>query len=80
MTASVASSQTISLDAILQTAGVITGKVTDSAGHPLAGVCVNADGSIYGGFFARTASDGSYTLRQLTPDSYDVAFSAGWRQ
>ncbi|HEX9034976.1 MAG TPA: carboxypeptidase-like regulatory domain-containing protein [Streptosporangiaceae bacterium] len=73
---------TSGISAVLQPAGSITGSVTDSAGKPLSGICVQAvlAGSsaslirFFGpgmGFVSR----GHYTIRGLAAGSYDVQFS-----
>jgi carboxypeptidase family protein len=73
--ATVTSQATTTADAVLPTGGVLSGVASGSHGRPVAGVCVFSDGE-FGGF-ARTASDGSYRLRQLFSGSYFVGFEGG---
>jgi len=54
--------------------GTITGRFIDADGNPLSQVFVSASGSSGGGGFGVTAADGSYTLGDLSPGSYTVAF------
>ena len=56
------------------TATKISGTVTDSGGHPIAGVCVNAVGATGAGPVNDTSSDGTYTLDGVAPGSYDIRF------
>jgi hypothetical protein len=67
------------IDALMAPYGGVSGTVTDSAHVPLLGICVTAvpqaPGSI--SVTAATASDGSYTINDLTPGSYQVDFAAG---
>jgi hypothetical protein len=81
---SVQSGQTASLGVELAEApGTVTGRVTDSAGAPLAGYDVSAgitepDGSIFRGTFPNfttTAADGSFTLMGLPPATWTVSAS-----
>ena len=73
------------IDGVLRQAGTITGVVTSSSGHPLAGICVTAapigqaasiatSGAGLGG--PTTNSRGDYQLSGLAPGRYSVAFSA----
>ncbi len=62
---------TDSINARLHPAGAISGTVTDTSGHPLAGIRVDTDGAD-----ARTGADGSYRIDMLAPaDDYRVCFS-----
>ena len=60
--------------------GRITGLVTSKAGHPLAGVCVEAGklGGRFGAQFfgATTSVSGRFTIKVRVPGSYKVAFVA----
>lgn len=55
----------------------ISGKVTDTSGHPLSGICVAA--FTLAGFLrtTTTATNGTYTVAGLPPGSYGVEFSIG---
>lgn len=54
-------------DFVLQPGGTITGLVTNAAtGAPVANVDVNASGDVYG--YARTTSDGRYTISGIVGD------------
>ncbi len=65
------------IDAVLQLDGTLTGKVTNSDGQPLGGICVVAQSSSFGFAFAITAADGTYTAKRVPPGSYDVQFIPG---
>ncbi|HEX9034977.1 MAG TPA: carboxypeptidase-like regulatory domain-containing protein [Streptosporangiaceae bacterium] len=67
---------TAGVDAVLQPDGMISGVVTGAASKPLAGICVVAMSQDSFGF-AKTKTDGSYTLRRLGPGSYQVQFVPG---
>jgi hypothetical protein len=56
------------------TTGTISGTVTDSAGHPIAGVSISA---VSPSETARTvtASNGFYSMTGLSPDTYVVTFT-----
>lgn len=58
-----------------QQLGVLTGRVVDEGGRPLKGVTVFPSG---GGesYETRTAADGNYTLVDLKPGRYRIAFFA----
>ncbi|MGI8667923.1 MAG: carboxypeptidase regulatory-like domain-containing protein [Jatrophihabitans sp.] len=68
-------------DMQLATAGAITGKVTDAAGHPLNGIVVetatNGSGVLPSGI--TTAADGSYRIADLGTDPLTVCFDARTR-
>ncbi len=82
-----------SLGFALSSAGVVTGTVTDKAGHPVPGVVVTAQnpqpylqpsfgyGSLYGGGSSTgTDRNGTYTLRGLDSNAVVPCFSgAGYR-
>ena len=57
-----------------ETTGTLTGTITDSAGHPLAGVSVSA---VAPSLTAKTTTgaNGFYSLTGLAPDTYTVTFS-----
>ncbi len=68
------------IDAVLTLAGRIAGTVTASAGGaPVAGICVQAEGTgSTGGFAAvKTRVDGSYVLNGLPAGAYQVSFTGG---
>ncbi|MDR2986872.1 MAG: carboxypeptidase regulatory-like domain-containing protein [Nocardiopsaceae bacterium] len=73
--ATVTSNVNTTLDAQLPTGGVIKGVVRDRHGKPLAGVCVYSL-SDFGGQ-ARSKSDGSYEIRQLSSGDYFLGFEGG---
>ncbi len=70
---------TTGADAVLQVGGVISGTVTDSHGKPVAGACIELDGS--GADTANspgsTGKDGSYVINQLPAGTYEVGFFGG---
>ncbi len=53
----------------IPTTGDITGYVNDTLGSPIYGATVSTN---TGGYSTTTATDGSYTLSGLSPDTYDV--------
>ena len=59
--------------------GSISGTVTDSSSHGLAGICVEVDGVLptVGGGFSSTLSGGGYTVTGLSSGTYDVEFVPG---
>jgi len=71
----------------LQLGAAIAGTVTDTTGHGLAGICVEAvsdsalqlgpGGFIGTGGFAMTGAGGSYNITALAPGPYLVDFSCG---
>jgi protocatechuate 3,4-dioxygenase beta subunit len=75
--------RTAGINAVLQPAGSISGVVTNSAGRPLAGVCVSAVnakasssqlGGLIGGNTPPTDSHGAYVVSGLAAGRYDVLF------
>ena len=55
--------------------GKISGTVTGK-GRPLSGICVEALGIRVGGIYgARTAKNGTYTIRNVRPGKYEVVFA-----
>ncbi|MDQ6777872.1 MAG: carboxypeptidase-like regulatory domain-containing protein [Actinomycetota bacterium] len=79
---SVQSGQTASLGVELaEVPGTVTGRVTDSAGAPIAGYDISAgitepDGSMFHGpfpIFTTTASDGTFTLMRLAPGTWTIS-------
>ncbi|MFN2562200.1 MAG: carboxypeptidase regulatory-like domain-containing protein [Jatrophihabitans sp.] len=71
-----ASQTTTGIDGHLSAAEAVTGKITDSSGHPLKGVDVRVGSPDGQDAAATTAADGSYTLRGLddipSGDQYTV--------
>jgi protocatechuate 3,4-dioxygenase beta subunit len=75
-----AAQTTSGIDAALDRAGTISGRVTDASGAPLDQVCVDArldtaDRDDYAGDFTITTADGRYSLRQVYPGNNVVMFS-----
>ncbi len=62
------------LDAHLEPAGAITGRVTTTGGAGVEGVCVQATTTDRVGGFARTGSDGTYHLLVSQDGAYRVQF------
>lgn len=68
------SGRTVIGDADLVPLGTVAGVVTDEAGTPLVGMCVDsARGNSLAS--ARTSSTGAYRLERLLPGSYSIRFS-----
>ena len=66
------------IDAALQPGPIISGTVTNSAGHKLSGICVlvgTPAGALFG--FEQTGSGGRYQVPDLSPGSYEVIFAPG---
>ncbi len=64
-------------DAVLQPAAEISGKVTNSAGTGLGGMCINFTGPQPPTLFFATDKNGSYLIGQLPAGSYELGFSSG---
>jgi hypothetical protein len=66
------------INASLDRGAIITGRVTNPGGSPLAGICVTATGvnSPGGGGSATTDSNGQYAINRLRSNSYKVGFRA----
>ena len=67
---------TSGIGAKMHPGGTITGKVTDSKGKALAGICVNVSG-VSGFGAATTDATGAYLVGDLGTGTYSVAFSPG---
>jgi hypothetical protein len=65
------------VNAVMQRAAGIHGKVTDAAGTGLGGMCVNFTGPLPPVLFIATSKNGSYDIEQLPPGSYELGFSNG---
>ncbi len=74
---------TTGVDATMQPGGTVTGILTDSAGHPLSGVCVgiaSLSDELFGdGTFTdiEFTSNGSFRAQNLSPGTYRVNFGCG---
>ena len=72
------------VDAVLQPGATITGKVTNTAGHALSGVCVSATTPAEAAFGpvneAQTNGKGTYTIPDLAPGQYLINFGCGIEQ
>ena len=66
---------TAGVDTVLPVGAIIRGKVTDTHGHPISGICVSVNGHGFGA--AKTAADGSYSVIALPTGSYKVSFAGG---
>lgn len=72
---------TRSIDAVMQPGGTVAGVVTDSAGHPLRGICAQAavsnddDDDVSGEFESEPQSNaaGHYRITNLSPGAYLVS-------
>jgi protocatechuate 3,4-dioxygenase beta subunit len=65
-------------DMTLLTVALISGRVVDAAGNPIAGVSVSANSTSGGYGSAQTAADGTYKVDGLAAGSYTLQFSK-WR-
>lgn len=65
---------TSGIDGVLQPGGLITGKVTDPSGRPIARMDVDVEDPNGDGDFACTNSAGTYRIPQLPPGRYTVEF------
>ncbi len=66
-----------SVNAVLVPGAEISGTVTDSHGHPLAGICIDIAGTNSGNSPYGTLSDGTYYVDQLPAGTYQLGFSTG---
>ncbi len=62
------------IDAELQPAGAITGRVTDGGGNPIEGVCAQASTATSVGNLATTDSNGDYAIVLAAAGDYKVQF------
>jgi S-layer protein (TIGR01567 family) len=69
----VSTDETVTVDIILQTGGIITGIITTSNGTPLANAYVSVSGPGYGS--ASTDINGNYTMSGLPAGNYFVSVS-----
>jgi hypothetical protein len=71
--------KTTSVNAILELGAEIVGRVTNSAGTALGGMCVELAGPASASPYVspQTAADGSYLVDQMTAGSYELAFTTG---
>ncbi|MCG2782620.1 MAG: carboxypeptidase regulatory-like domain-containing protein [Candidatus Altiarchaeales archaeon] len=70
---------TTGVNFVLSAGGSISGTVTDSTGNPVANAELNAwqsEGG-YGGGWAMTGSDGTYTMTGLSSGTYNIEVRAG---
>jgi hypothetical protein len=71
------------IDAAMQPGATIAGRVTNSAGRPVAGVCITAlppdlaGFGVFAGGDTSTNSSGAYVDANLAPGDYAVAFFSG---
>ena len=65
------------VNAVLLPGAEISGEVTDTHGHPLAGICMDINGPSSGNSPGATLSDGSYYVNQLPAGTYQLGFSTG---
>jgi Carboxypeptidase regulatory-like domain len=63
------------VDTVLPLGAIISGKVTDTRGAPVRGICVSVTG--HGFSAATTAANGTYSADALPSGTYRVAFSGG---
>jgi hypothetical protein len=64
----------LSATSALAAGGQITGRVSDPAGQPVAGLTVEATSSANATYSASTDADGRYAIAGLPADGYQVAF------
>jgi hypothetical protein len=74
----VAGKVTSGADVTMTRGATISGKVTDAAGKPLAGMCVEVDSAalLFPAEVA-TGSSGYYSIDQLSAGAYEAAFASG---
>ena len=72
----VASADVTGIDAALDRAASISGRVVDPDGNPLAGVSVQLQSVAFSYANATTGADGTYSARGLRPGDWRVSFSA----
>lgn len=67
------------INGVLPLGAEVSGVVTDSRGHPIGGICVEAArGPGFGAAtFGQTAANGSYAIGQLDAGTYTVQFMGG---
>lgn len=65
------------VNAVLQIGGIIAGKVTNTGGNPVGGMCVELEGTGAGNIPEFTGNDGGYQINQLTAGTYEVGFAGG---
>jgi hypothetical protein len=66
-------------DALLQPGAIVSGKVTDTHGNPVRGICVQAQGAGYSFNGSVTGANGTYSMNRMPSGSYTVQFSGGCR-
>ena len=64
------------IDAVLERAASITGKVVDADGNPIAGVGVQLQGAAFAYANVTTGADGTYTAAGLRPGNWRISFNA----
>ncbi len=65
------------VDAVLQPAAQISGKVTNAAGTGLGGMCIDFTGPLPPTLYVATSDNGTYLIGELPPGSYELGFSSG---
>ncbi len=66
------------IDAGLASGVAVAGRVTDGAGHPIAGINVNVNPTSRGSSgYGQTDGNGDYTTDAVAPGTYNVEFSDG---
>jgi protocatechuate 3,4-dioxygenase beta subunit len=64
------------INAVLATAGAITGQVTDPSGAPVQGIFASVFGAGYG--YGNTDSSGGYAIKGLATGSYTLCFDGSY--
>jgi hypothetical protein len=65
------------VNAVMQPGAVISGRVTNSSGHGLGGMCVILGGPAPANLPPSTSPDGSYTINQIGAGSYELGIVNG---
>ncbi len=65
------------INAALQPGATVTGTVRGQGGRKLTGICVLAVSDVTGVGFVASSNDGAYSMANILPGQYEVAFAPG---